>query len=251
MARRPARLPDDKIWYVRLTSTSSHRDTIFKEADIEDDAPLSCAAMHHNWTLSDAIENSRRHTPKLPLASFNHVSREVLSLEKSKRFYIDILGFHEIPRPPFDCDGCWLMGYGLNLHLVCTTVPTERQKVKAARIQHFSHALPRVDHIAFLTFDLTAVKQVMDRESVYYKYTNPPNTGIEQMFLFDPDGNVIEISNCAPPVGQTTCNNTKKSEEVDGLDDMDNVHMSMGMDDGAGERAKTDSMDSDSCHSEE
>ena len=75
--------------------------------------------------------------------------------------------------------------------------------------------------------------------------------GIEQMFLFDPDGNVIEISNCAPPVGQTTCNNTKKSEEVDGLDDMDNVHMSMGMDDGAGERAKTDSMDSDSCHSEE
>ncbi|RYH23449.1 hypothetical protein EON65_17745 [archaeon] len=39
------------------------------------------------------------------MASFNHVSREVLSLEKSKRFYIDILGFHEIPRPPFDCDG--------------------------------------------------------------------------------------------------------------------------------------------------
>lgn len=34
---------------------------------------------------------------------------------------------------------------------------------------------------------------------------NSPKMGIYQIFLFDPDGNVIEISNCAPPVGETTC----------------------------------------------
>jgi hypothetical protein len=34
---------------------------------------------------------------------------------------------------------------------------------------------------------------------------NSDKMGIYQIFLFDPDGNVIEISNCAPPVGEVTC----------------------------------------------
>jgi hypothetical protein len=49
----------------------------------------------------------------LPLASFNHISREVLDLEKSVKFYSLILGFQEIPRPSLDCKGCWLFGYGV------------------------------------------------------------------------------------------------------------------------------------------
>lgn len=34
---------------------------------------------------------------------------------------------------------------------------------------------------------------------------NSDKMGIYQIFLFDPDGNVIEISNCAPPVGEVAC----------------------------------------------
>ena len=48
-----------------------------------------------------------------PLASFNHISREVINLERSKQFYSNILGFYEIPRPNLDCNGCWLYGYGI------------------------------------------------------------------------------------------------------------------------------------------
>jgi len=164
-------------------------------------------SMHQNWTLTDAMSVSKQvvKVPKIPLASFNHVSREVLSLEKSKQFYVDVLGFDVIPRPPFDCEGYWLYGYGLNLHLVATDVPDERRKIKINRIQHFSSALPRVDHIAFLTGDISTVKDVLDHHSVYYKHEKPEDTGIEQIFLFDPDGNVIEISKCAPEIGRRTC----------------------------------------------
>jgi catechol 2,3-dioxygenase-like lactoylglutathione lyase family enzyme len=171
-------------------------------------APICPMAKHHNWTIVDAVSprSEGGKVPKIPMTAFNHVSREVLSLEKSKRFYVDILGFEVIPRPPFDCEGYWLYGHGLNLHLVATSVPNERKKVKVARIQHFSTALPRVDHIAFLTSDIEKVREVMDHHQVYYKYEVPDGTGIRQIFLFDPDGNVIEISNCAPAVGETTCN---------------------------------------------
>lgn len=86
-------------------------------------------------------------TPKLPLVSFNHVAREVLSLSKSKSFYCDVLGFSVIPRPMFDCEGFWLWGYGLSLHLVETADKLARQEVLKKRLIHFSEALPRVDHM--------------------------------------------------------------------------------------------------------
>jgi len=125
---------------------------------------------HSRWTLLDTLYFSAApkaaEKVKLPLHSFNHVAREVLSLEKSKKFYHEILGFDVCPRPPFDCNGYWLYGYGLSLHLVETTVPLERRQVKINRIKHFSSALPRVDHIAFVTEDIVYVKGILDDAKV-------------------------------------------------------------------------------------
>jgi glyoxylase I family protein len=172
----------------------------------------------HNWTLQDAIEKQHKKGRRFPLTAFNHLAREVLDLEKSKSFYVDILGFEVIPRPPLDSEGYWLYGNNLNLHLVKTTVPRERRQVKVSRIQHFSSALPIVDHMAFLTTDINAVKDILDAEDVYYKFCEQPGvTGIKQIFLFDPDGNVIEISNCAPEIGEISCSKPevpKPEEEI-------------------------------------
>jgi extradiol dioxygenase family protein len=163
-------------------------------------------AKNHNssyWSLEDTP--ARTSGAKLPLESFNHIAKEVLSLEKSRHFYVEILGFTQIPRPPFDCEGFWLYGYGLSLHLVETNTPEARQEIKMRRIMHFCTALPRVDHIAFITTNVSFVKKVLDDAKVFYKEDCPKDTGIIQIFLFDPDGNVIEISNCSPEVGATAC----------------------------------------------
>lgn len=159
----------------------------------------------YSYNLTDAFA-FKQNTVKLPITSFNHIAREVFNLEKSKTFYVDILGFQVIPRPMFDSEGYWLYGYGLSLHLVSTKVPEERKITKKARIKHFSTQLPRVDHIAFLSNDIQAVKGILDKAKVYYKHEVLSSAGIEQLFFFDPDGNVLEVSNCAPEVGSTTCN---------------------------------------------
>jgi hypothetical protein len=41
------------------------------------------------------------------------------------------------------------------------------------------------------------IKEVLQSEKVFFKAECPLDTGIEQIFLFDPDGNIIEISNCS------------------------------------------------------
>jgi len=148
------------------------------------------------WTLGE--DQPTASSPvRLPLASFNHIAREVLSLDKSKRFYVDILGFEVGPRPPFDSEGYWLYGYGLSLHLVQTTQAEHRKLLKRDRIKYFTTCLPKVDHIAFITSDISVIRKTLDERDVYYKEDKPGNTGIEQIFFFDPDGNVIEVSNCA------------------------------------------------------
>ena len=170
-----------------------------KNLSLERDAAAVGTGIHHNWTLSDALfSNAAPRLPKLPMFSFNHISREVLNIEKSRQFYVDILGFEEVPRPGFDFEGYWLTGYGLNLHLILTTVPKERQKIKLMRIEYFHKYLPRVDHVAFISNDLKAVQEVLDRENVYYKVSEVGSEQ-KQIFLFDPDGNVIEIAS-PPPI---------------------------------------------------
>ena len=158
----------------------------------------------YSYNLTDAFA-FKQNPVKLPIASFNHIAREVFSLEKSKNFYVDILGFEIVPRPMFDSEGYWLYGYGLSLHLVSTKVPEERKVTKKVRIKHFSTQLPTVDHIAFVSNDIKTVKGILDKAKVYYKHEILKSAGIEQLFFFDPDGNVLEISNCAPEVGSTTC----------------------------------------------
>lgn len=157
---------------------------------------LANASMEYNWNLADAVEEEAS-PPKLPIESFNHIAREVLSLERSRQFYVDILGFREIPRPPFDTPGSWLEGYGIYMHLVATTVPDERRALKLDRILHFSSVHPMSDHLAFLTTDLCAVQQRLDEEGVHYQYQGL-SSGIYQLLFLDPDGNALEVSNCTP-----------------------------------------------------
>lgn len=179
-----------------------------EDSHSRDDRLPPCDLQHNNWFLSDAIE-SHHHVSKpkvtLPMQSFNHIAREVLCIEKSRKFYCDILGFQQVARPPFDCSGYWLYGYGLSLHLVETTVPVMRKKLIATRIHHFSFCLPRVDHIAFISDNLDIIRDILDREKVFYKADSLESSGISQIFFFDPDGNVIEISNCAPKIGDVAC----------------------------------------------
>lgn len=162
------------------------------------------------------ITNSSTKTTgiKFPLSSIDHISREVIDIENSTKFYVEVMGFTIIPRPPLECEGCWLYGYGISLHLIKTIVPKERNIIKMNHIKHFCGYLPTVDHIAFITSDITFIKNALDDSDVFYKEFPINIIGIQQIFIFDPDYNVIEIStvNVSEPNITTT---TKPSIQED------------------------------------
>ena len=54
------------------------------------------------------------------VTQLNHTAIPVADLERSRRFYQQVLGLRPIPRPPFDFPGAWFaLGDGPELHLIC------------------------------------------------------------------------------------------------------------------------------------
>jgi hypothetical protein len=90
----------------------------------------------------------------------------------------------------------------------------KRLEVLKNRKEHFTTSLPTVDHIAFVTNDTAFVEGVLIREKVFYRRFDPESTNITQLFIFDPDGNVIEVSSCGIPIGETKCSDYHKGNEI-------------------------------------
>ena len=65
--------------------------------------------------------------------------------------------------------------------------------------------MPIADHFAFLVENVKEIEEFLKENGVFYYQDYNQCTGTYQIFLFDPDFNVVEISNCAPPVGQIQC----------------------------------------------
>ena len=50
---------------------------------------------------------------------------------------------------------------------------------------------------------------------MYFKKTSSDSIGVDQIFFFDPDGNVIELSNCDIPIGMKICPNHVSPTTID------------------------------------
>src|SRR5689334_12678438 len=74
----------------------------------------------------------------------HHVALTVADLERSRHFYLDVIGLKEIPRPPFNFPGAWFeIRNGQQLHLIVHTNPTMRTgKPLDSRDVHFALRVP-------------------------------------------------------------------------------------------------------------
>ncbi|QHT59046.1 glyoxalase [Paenibacillus lycopersici] len=116
----------------------------------------------------------------------HHVSLIVTDLERSKRFYEEVIGLREIQRPPFDFPGAWygIGDGGQQLHLLVHVGETLRGGGIDTRDGHFA--------IRVADFDETIAW--LDRCGIEHRHNRNSITGFSQIFLLDPDRNIIELN---------------------------------------------------------
>jgi catechol 2,3-dioxygenase-like lactoylglutathione lyase family enzyme len=89
----------------------------------------------------------------MPLGGLQHYTIEPQDLERTKDFYVDVLGLEVGNRPPLDFPGYWLYSGGTaTVHLMGTRKPREGIVVRGTEKKYEDTG--RLDHIAFAATDV-------------------------------------------------------------------------------------------------
>ena len=110
----------------------------------------------------------------------HHLSFTVTDLERSRAFYEGVMGLETIPRPDIGIGGIWYSAGNAEIHLI--EVPgDDKPQTKLT---------PRANHSAFAIDDYQRVLEQLKRLGIETLETSPERG---QMWIRDPDGNVLEL----------------------------------------------------------
>lgn len=118
----------------------------------------------------------------MQMTQFLHAALLVSDLEQARHFYERILGLHRVDRP-LKFPGVWYQIGPVQLHLIIAANPNT-QLVNPEK-------WGRNRHLAFAVADLEGMKTRLAAED--YPFQNSAS-GRAALFVQDPDGNVIELS---------------------------------------------------------
>jgi glyoxylase I family protein len=113
----------------------------------------------------------------------HHVSYAVQDLDRSARFYEDVLGLPRVERPELGLPGIWYETGSSQIHLIQTP---EGADVGSPP----SQLSPLANHNAFAIDDYSGTLSHFKKHDVDVLETSPENG---QMWVRDPDGNILEF----------------------------------------------------------
>jgi glyoxylase I family protein len=130
------------------------------------------------------LSNTTSDSPDV--VSLHHVSISVTDLDRAREFYGTVLGLPECTRPPFDFPGAWYELGDRQLHLIVHE-PTRTLR-GTTRID------ARDGHFALRVADYDATLERMRAHGVDVLESPTNVTPWAQMYVTDPDGNVVELN---------------------------------------------------------
>ena len=117
----------------------------------------------------------------MTIAGMNHFTVLTDDVERTVRFYGDVLGLRAGPRPAFNFPGAWL--YAAEEPILHVIGGRSKNELNAGVI----------DHMAFTGRDLVATLATLKAQGIEHDCRRLVNSGVWQVFFFDPNGAKIEV----------------------------------------------------------
>jgi catechol 2,3-dioxygenase-like lactoylglutathione lyase family enzyme len=130
----------------------------------------------------------------MEIRKLDHAALLVKDVERSRRFYGQILCMEEVPRPRnFDFPGAWFRKGSAELHLI-----GEAEPGRAAQVQPGYRADEQARgygaHIAFEVDNLEEAQRHLRAHNVaIVGGPRPRGDGVLQLYVCDPDGYMVEF----------------------------------------------------------
>ncbi len=128
------------------------------------------------------------------IRSLDHASLLVKDVERSRQFYVGVLGMDEVARPDnFSFPGAWFRKGTAQIHLI-GEVEAGRAISLVPVYRNDELAIGHVTHLAFEVDDLEAAQQHLRSHNIeIVGGPRPRGDGVQQLYVLDPDGYVIEL----------------------------------------------------------
>ncbi len=130
-------------------------------------------------------------TAPIQVKHIDHVTLIVKDLDRSRDFYVGLLGMQEVPRPGFSFDGSWFQAGATQIHLILehdqsspAGLPAPDDRAAATRTHHF----------AFEVDDAYKAAEVLKQHGIpLHSEPKLRPDGFVQTFCIDPDGHTVEL----------------------------------------------------------
>src|SRR5262245_16824396 len=115
----------------------------------------------------------------------DHYNVSTRDLGATIRFYEDVLGLVNGPRPPFDFPGAWLYSEAHPVLHLNDISPTDTPQRPDSCV---------IDHIAFGSRGFEASKKHLTHKGIKFRVNEVPNSPRRQIFVRDPNNVLIELN---------------------------------------------------------
>jgi len=115
---------------------------------------------------------------KIEVEALDHVTVQITDVERARKFYHEVLGLEEVPRPKsFDFPGAWFRTSNGLIHLVGQAEPDPASR----------------RHFCLWVKDVKAAYKILQEAGFQTQWNTKKIPGIDRFFSYDPDGNRIEF----------------------------------------------------------
>lgn len=131
----------------------------------------------------------------MAILDLNHYFVRANDLELSRSFYMDVLGFEQMPRPNFPFPGYWLgTGGKIQVHMGPNNIPNRETYYLGTKVDAACDQSGVVDHIAFLADDPSGFIERFKARGIAFRPRHLPESNLYQLFVRDPNGLMIELN---------------------------------------------------------
>lgn len=119
----------------------------------------------------------------MTVSALEHVNIRTPDLEATRRFFIEVVGLEDGPRPNFAFPGAWLYCGGTAVIHLIGDADRPRQEGSGT-----------VDHVAFGATDYAGFVERVKAQGIAHEVRDVPGGEIRQVFVHDPNGVKVEIN---------------------------------------------------------
>ncbi len=131
----------------------------------------------------------------MPLSELNHYFVRANDLKATRDFYVNVLGFEQMPRPDFPFPGYWLGVNGkIQVHMAPHNIPNKEMYYLGTPKNAATDQTGVVDHIAFLATEPQEFVERFRKLGLEFRPRYLSDSQLYQLMIRDPNGLMIELN---------------------------------------------------------